>query len=74
MAYNQDDDYIIFDHLEPIEGAEKGMYEFYIPSLSYDGLTFKNGKWRLVEDVPAFNDKNQDGKQAKIIQRGLQAQ
>ncbi len=74
MAYNKDDDYIIFDHLEPLEGAEKGMYEFYIPSLSYDGLTFKNGKWRLVEDIPAFNDKGQDGKQAKIIQRGLQAQ
>ena len=74
MGYNEDNDYIIFDHLEPLEGAEKGMYEFYVPSLSYDGLTFKNGKWRLVEDIPAFNDKSQDGKQTKNIQRGLQAQ
>ena len=74
MGYNKDNDYIIFDHLEPLEGAEKGMFEFYVPSLSYDGLTFKNGKWRLVEEVPAFNDKSQDRKQAKNIQRGLQSQ
>ena len=25
----------------------------------------------MVEDVPVFNDKKQDGKQAKNIQRGL---
>jgi len=74
IGYNEKNDYIIFDHLEPLEGAEKGMFEFYVPSLSYDGLTFKNGKWRLVEDIPAFNDKSQDRKQAKNIQRGLQAQ
>ena len=74
MEYDEEKEYIIFDHLEPLEGAQKGMYEFYIPSLSYDGLTFKNGKWRFVEDVPAMNDKSQDGKQAKKIQRGLQSQ
>lgn len=74
LEYKEDDDYIIFDHLEPLEGAQNGMYEFYVPSLSYDGLTFKNGKWRLVEDVPALNHKSQDGKQAKNIQRGLQKQ
>ena len=74
MGYDEDKEYIVFDHLEPLEGAQKGMYEFYVPSLSYDGLTFKNGKWRFVEDLPAMNDKSQDGKQAKNIQRGLQSQ
>ena len=74
IVYDEEKEYIIFDHLEPVEGAQKGMYEFYIPSLSYDGLTFKNGKWRFVEDIPAMNDKSQDGKQAKNIQRGLQSQ
>lgn len=74
MDYDKNKEYIIFDHLEPLEGAQKGMYEFYVPSLSYDGLTFKNGKWRFVEDIPAMNNKSQDGKQAKNIQRGLQSQ
>ena len=72
INYDKERDYIIFDHLEPLEGAQKGMFEYYIPSLSYDGLTFKNGKWRLVEDIPVANDKSLDGKQAKNIQRGLQ--
>lgn len=73
MNYNADLEYIIFDHLSPMEGAQIGMYEFYVPSLSFNGLTFKNGKWRFVEDVPAFNDKSLDGKRIKNIQRGLQA-
>ena len=72
MVYNVKNEYIVYDHLEPMEGAEKGLFEFYIPSLSYDGLTFKNGKWRMVENVPAFNDKKQDGKQTKNIERGIQ--
>ncbi len=72
MSYDTNKEYIVFDHLEPLEGGEVGMYEFYVPSLSYDGLTFKNGKWRLVEDIPIFNSKSQDGRQAKNIQRGLQ--
>ena len=71
MAYDPNNKYIIYDHLVPMEGAEKGLYEFYIPNLSYDGLTFKNGKWRMVEDIPVFNDKKQDIKQTKNIERGL---
>lgn len=73
MAYNEGSEYIVFDQLEPMDGAEKGMYEFYVPTLSYDGLTFKNGKWRLVENIPAFNDKIRNRKQLKNIERGLQA-
>ena len=72
MGYNKDNDYIIFDHLEPIETSQKGMYEFYIPSLSFDGLTFKNGKWRFVEDIQVYNNKKFNLKQLKNIERGLQ--
>ena len=72
LSYDKDKEYIVFDHLEPLEGGELGMYEYYVPSLSYDGLTFKNGKWRLVEDIAIFNSKKQDGRQAKNIQKGLQ--
>tara|TARA_B110000444_G_scaffold37528_1_gene33018 strand:- start:1052 stop:1951 length:900 start_codon:yes stop_codon:yes gene_type:complete len=72
IKYDHEKEYIIFDHLEPLDGVEYGMYEFYVPSLSYDGLTFKNGKWRLVENLPVYNSKEQDGKQEKIIEQGLQ--
>lgn len=72
IKYDHEKEYIVFDHLEPLDGVEYGMYEFYVPSLSYDGLTFKNGKWRLVENLPVYNSKEQDGKQEKIIEQGLQ--
>ena len=74
MNYREKDQTILYDHLVPLDGAEIGMYEFYVPSLSYDGLSFKNGKWRFTEDIPAYNDKRQDAKQSKRIQRGLQSQ
>jgi len=73
ISYNEDSEYIVFDQLEPMEGAEKGMYEFYVPNLSYDGLTFKNGKWRLVQNIPAYNDKKRNRRRLKNIERGLQA-
>ena len=72
IKYDPEKKHIIFDHLEPLDGIEYGMFEFYVPSLSYDGLTFKNGKWRLVENLPVYNSKEQDGKQQKIIEHGLQ--
>lgn len=72
MTYNLDQEFIVFDHLEPLDGGETGMFEFYVPSLSYDGLTFKNGKWRLVEDIQIFNSKDQDVRQDKNVEQGLQ--
>ena len=74
ITYNSKEEYIVFDHLEPLEGAQKGMFDFYVPSLSFDGLTFKNGKWRFVEDVAIFNSKDQDVKQDRNIEQGLQRQ
>lgn len=72
MTYNTKEEYIVFDHLEPLEGGQTGMFEIYVPSLSYDGLTFKNGKWRLVEDIQIYNSKDQDVRQEKNIEKGLQ--
>lgn len=52
---------IVMDHLVPENEQLEGMYEFYVPCFSYDGLKFQNGKWVLEEDVVAVNkpqDKN----------------
>tara|TARA_B100001093_G_scaffold518187_1_gene602193 strand:- start:2972 stop:4030 length:1059 start_codon:yes stop_codon:yes gene_type:complete len=72
IKYDPEEQHIIFDHLEPLDGVDYGMFEFYVPSLSYDGLVFKNGKWRLLENLPVYNSKDQDPTQEKIIERGLQ--
>ncbi|MCB0477890.1 MAG: hypothetical protein KDC84_06990 [Crocinitomicaceae bacterium] len=46
---------IVMDHLVPENEKLEGMYEFYVPCFSYDGLRFDNGKWVLEEDVVAVN-------------------
>lgn len=54
-------DMIVMDHLVPENEKLEGMYEFYVPCFSYDGLRFQGGKWVLEEDIVAVNkpqDKN----------------
>jgi len=47
MGYNEDNDYIIFDHLEPLEGAEKACMNFTFRALATTDLPLKmeNGAW-----------------------------
>ncbi|QTN39062.1 hypothetical protein HZ996_07920 [Cryomorphaceae bacterium] len=45
----------VFDHLVPKEGAQPGMYAFYIPDFSYDAIEFRDGEFWLVEDVEVNN-------------------
>ncbi len=48
---------IIFDHLAPSEPKFVGLYQYYGPDFSYDGLYFKKGKWLIKEDIPVKNPK-----------------
>jgi hypothetical protein len=53
MSMNYDDklDMVVFDHLTPLQPNLEGMHEFYVPDLSFDGLEYRGGSWRYVEDV-----------------------
>ncbi len=57
---------IIIDHLRPEPKSMKGQYEFYVTDGSYDALEFKMGKWYLIED---FNAKNERPKEEIIPQK-----
>ncbi len=48
-------DKIVFDHLTPETANLKGMYEFYIPDLTYDAYLWKNGVWRYQKDIQVGN-------------------
>ena len=45
----------VFDHLVPKDGAQPGMFAFYVPDFSYDALEFENGEYWLREDVEVNN-------------------
>ncbi len=53
LKYNSKKQMIVFDHLSPSAQNYESNYEFYGPDFSFDGLTFKNGRWLFVEDVDA---------------------
>jgi len=51
MRYHPEIKTIVYNFLIPINPNFEGDYRFYVADSSYDGLTFKNGKWTFVEYV-----------------------
>jgi hypothetical protein len=48
---------IVFDHLMPETPNLKGMYEYYIPDMSYDAYFWENDFWNYQADIIIGNDK-----------------
>jgi hypothetical protein len=46
---------IVWDHLAPSKPKFKGMYQFYGPDFSYDGLVWKHKHWQFVQDIDVKN-------------------
>ena len=46
---------IVFDHLAPEDPSFRGQYAFYGPTLNYDGLTWRKGRWYYSSDVAVKN-------------------
>lgn len=49
---------IVFDHLVPEQKNLEGMYDFYIPDMTYDAYKWSGSYWEYEEDVIAYNDPN----------------
>ena len=46
---------IVFDHLAPEDPSFRGQYAFYGPTLNYDGLSWRKGRWYFSSDVAVKN-------------------
>ena len=55
LRYDKKQKMIIFDYLAPIEPKYEGIYLFYVPTSSWDGLFFENGKWNYQPEVDVRN-------------------
>ncbi|MBN4065996.1 hypothetical protein JYT51_01530 [Candidatus Amoebophilus asiaticus] len=55
LRYDKKKKMIIYDHLSPQKPEYEGIYLFYGPDFTYDGLKFKKGKWQLVEHLKLKN-------------------
>jgi hypothetical protein len=49
---------IVFDHLVPEQKNLEGMYDFYIPDMTYDCYKWDGATWMYESDVIAYNDEN----------------
>jgi hypothetical protein len=57
---------IIFDHLMPETPNLKGMYEYYVPDMSYDAYFWENDFWNYQADIIVGNDKEKSRREYYI--------
>lgn len=61
---------IVFDHLVPEQKNLEGMFDFYIPDMTYDMYSWNGSAWIYQEDVIAYNDDNKKIKQWHPVEGG----
>lgn len=57
VKYLSDIDKIVFDHLSPETPKLKGMYEYYVPDMTYDAYFWEDGFWHYQADIIVGNPK-----------------
>lgn len=59
LRYHPKRKMVIYDHLEPMKPELEGLYEFYAPDLSYDGLKLRGGVWEVKEAIDVLGKKTE---------------
>lgn len=57
LKYDEKLDYIVYDHLEPLDGVSTHNFNLYAPNLSYDVLKRTKLGWRLESNIYLNNKK-----------------
>jgi len=57
LQYDDELEYIVFDHLEPIDGVSKDNFSLYATNLSYDVFKKTDFGWQLQENIYLNNAK-----------------
>lgn len=55
LAFDEEKQMIIYDHLAPVRPSLVGQYEFYGSDFTHDGLKFERGIWNLYQNVDVRN-------------------
>lgn len=55
LRYEKGEERIVFDHLAPNDPSFKGQFAFYGPTLNYDGLEWRKGRWHFSPDIQVQN-------------------
>lgn len=57
LKYDTELEYIVFDHLEPIDEISIDNFNFYAPNLSYDVFKKTESGWKLEQEIYLNNKK-----------------
>mgnify|MGYP001194914717 FL=1 len=51
LKYHDKEERIVFDHLIPLNSGLEGVFEFYVPDLSFDGFEFRDDYWYFIQNI-----------------------
>ncbi|MFT6443246.1 MAG: hypothetical protein ACJASM_002805 [Salibacteraceae bacterium] len=51
LKYHDKQERIVFDHLIPLNSGLEGVFEFYVPDLSFDGFEFRDDYWYFIQNI-----------------------
>lgn len=61
LRYYEMKEWLVFDHLSPLQPNMEGMYDYYVPDLSFDALQFRKDKWYFIQNVDVRGDQTMEG-------------
>jgi len=71
LRYLENDAVIVFDHLVPTNPAFEGQFAFYSSDFSNDAYRFEKGKWKLIRNYAAKNDRDFRPEDFKKPEKGI---
>ncbi|UTW62585.1 hypothetical protein KFE98_00040 [bacterium SCSIO 12741] len=60
VKYHSKSNRIVFDHLVPSNPGLEGIYDFYVPDLSFDAFEFRKDYWYFIQNVDIRGEQTMD--------------
>jgi hypothetical protein len=60
LKYHPKEKNIVFDHVVPPNKGLEGIYEFYVPDMSFDAFQLDKTRWNFVQNIDVRGDQTME--------------
>ncbi|MGY8953788.1 MAG: hypothetical protein ACKVJP_10530 [Flavobacteriales bacterium] len=60
LKYHPKTDQVVFDHCIPPNKGLEGIYDYYVPDMSFDAFEFRKDRWYFVQNVDVRGDQTME--------------
>ncbi|MCB0480077.1 MAG: hypothetical protein KDC83_01535 [Flavobacteriales bacterium] len=67
LKYHKKRKQIVFDHLVPASVGMEGIYEYYVPDMSFDALEYRKDQWYFIQNVDVRGEQTMENYTYPIV-------